>query len=393
MLEMQNTLSKKLNALKVRVDLHDENTAVFRQIPVDRRFFNKKATNVLLKRPAPSLPFVVCVDEDLEYLGQDSGMHRAFACAECRNGWRVLYLNHMGDDFQAAVEKMLAALGTDGQEPFLPSPRGQELAGPDKTLLAVLGVNLTEQARRGAWPTIAREEEVEAVASCVLGWGQARLAVVVGESGAGKTNLLQAVAGRLLACRGEWNVFAVDMASLLAGAMFEAEHESLLARLLDQAAALSQVVLALEHVELAVKIPRGPLLLSAFLDKGRPLIGTILNRHAGCLLQECLARRLHLTELAELPPEQTVGVLAALRPDIARHHRIEIDDSCLPACVRAAGPLAGTMPAKALKLLDAAAARSALAGASVMAADDVYAAARRLSKQWDLGEDRQPEEN
>ena len=383
MLELERKLARKLDVLRVRIDVPDEDTAVFRNVPTHRRLFNKGSTNVLVKRAARGLPFLVCVDEDLEYLGNDPTLSRAFASANRQSGWRALYFAHGGDDFQAAVENALAALGTDGQEPFLPPPRGHEPTAQGKTLLAVFGTSLSDLAKRQAELTVGREEEIDEVASCLLRWGQTRLVIVAGASGVGKSNLLQAVAGRFLASRPEWNLMSVDMAALLAGALFEAEHEGLLARLLDQAAAAPQTVLALEHIELAVNIPRGPLLLAGFLDKGRALVGTILPNHLPRLRRECLTRRLQVTELAEPTAEQTLRVVAALGPRIAEHHRIEIDESCIPVCIRAAQSLSGCFPAKALTLLDAAAARSALAGANVLAADDIYSAAARLGEGWE----------
>lgn len=380
MIELQRSLARKLDVLRVRIDVPDQDTVVLRHVPTHRRFYNKGATNTLIKRTAPGLPFLVCVDEDLEYLGNDPALSRAFASANRRSGWRTLALTQVGDDFQAAVEKVLAILGTDGQEPFLPVQGGHGPGAEGKTLLAVYGTSLSAAARGQAEQTVGREEEIDEVASCLLRWGQARLAVVVGESGVGKSNLLLAVAGRLLTCRPEWDLVSVDMAALVAGAMFEAEHEGLLARLLDETAALPQVALALEHIELAVGLPRGPLLLAAFLDRGRPLVGTILPEHLPRLQRECLPRHVHVLELAELGPEHTAHLLAVLLPKIAEHHRIEIDKSCILACVRGAGSLAGYLPAKAITLLDAAAARSSLAGAHVLAPDDICSMAGRLQE-------------
>jgi ATP-dependent Clp protease ATP-binding subunit ClpA len=377
-LELRQKLAERLDALGVRIDVPDEDTAVLSDVPTNRRFYNKSATNILIKRKSPGLPFLVCVDEDLKYLGDDRTLSRAFASADRQSGWRALCLTRIGEDFQAAVERTLATLGTDGQDPFLP-PRGRrEPATKGKTLLAVFGTSLSDIARGRAEPTVGRKEEIDEVTSCLLRWGQARLVVVAGESGVGKSNLLRAVAARLLVCRPEWDLISVDMATLVAGVVFEAEHEGLLTRLLDQAVALPQIVLALEHIELAVSNPRGPLLLAAFLDQGRPLVGTILPDYLPRLQRDCLHRHSHVTELAELRAEQTARVLATLRPKIAEHHRIEIDESCIPACMRAVGSLAGYLPAKAITLLDAAAARSSLGGANVLAPDDIYWMASRL---------------
>ncbi len=383
MLELDRKLARKLDTLKVRIDVPDENTAVFRNVPVNRRYFNKSATNILVKRAAGGQAFVVCVDEDLEYLGRESSLCRAFAPVRKQNGWRMICMAQAEDQFQVAVETALTALGTDGREPFLPSHMNQDGPGDGgKTLLDLHGVNLTEQAGQHAPICIGRDEQIDEVVSCLLRWGQTKLAVVSGESGVGKSNLLHAIAARLLTCRPQWRVISVDMANLLSVALFEAEYDGLLARLLNQAAESPDTILVLEHFELAMNILNSSLLLSNYLDKGRPLLGTMLPDHLHKLRRQCLLRRVEVTPLPELSADQVVRVISTLRPKIAEHYQIEIDDSCLLAAVRAAKPLAGTFPAKAIALLDAAAARSALAQAKVLAADDLYAAAEKSERGW-----------
>jgi ATP-dependent Clp protease ATP-binding subunit ClpA len=379
MLELEHSLAKRLAALQVRIHVPDEDTAIFRHVPVHRRFFNKEATNVLIKRNTKGLPFLVCVDEDLEYLGSDKSLARVFASASQQSGWRMLHFIHMAsNEFQTAVEDTLIALGTNGQEPSLPIPSPCEPVADDRTLLSVFGSNLTNAARQQEYLTIDREDEIDEIISCLRRWSQTRLIVVAGESGVGKSNLLQAVAKRSLSRYPEWNVISLDLAIFLAGAFFEAEQERLLSQLLDQAAAIPRTVVALEHIELATSLPHGPLMLSGFLDKGYPLVGTILPIYLPKLHQECLIRRLQVIQLAELAADQTLQVVLALRPRVSTHHRIDIDESCVSACVRAAHMLPGYFPAKAIALLDAAASRSSLTGATVLSADEIYAAADRL---------------
>ena len=87
-----------------------------------------------------------------------------------------------------------------------------------------------------------------------------------------------------------------------------------------------------------------------------------------------------MVELRELTAEQSAAVLAALREQLAAHHHIEIDDSCIRACTSAAQNLPGHFPAKALLLLDAAAAHASLAQANLIAADDIYFAAQAIAR-------------
>jgi ATP-dependent Clp protease ATP-binding subunit ClpA len=85
-----------------------------------------------------------------------------------------------------------------------------------------------------------------------------------------------------------------------------------------------------------------------------------------------------LTELTEMSLGETGEVLRALRERIAEHHKIAIEESLLNAVIETALPLTGHFPAKAISLLDGAAARAVLAGESELSLFDVYTAAARF---------------
>jgi ATP-dependent Clp protease ATP-binding subunit ClpA len=378
MLELKRTLATRLKELGVRIDVPDGDTVLFRDVPINERFYNKARTNLLVKRPQAGMPFMVCVDEDLEYSGGSAELARAFAGSVKQQGWRMLLLGQGSQsDLQETVNGALRLLGFEGNEPALPPPAVALKVIEERGLLTRWGINLTRQAADGkAEPTVGREEEVEEVVSALLRWGQARLPVIQGPSGVGKTNLLHAAAHKLRTCRPDLNLVALDLAAVLSGTLFDAERENLLTALLKEALAAPDTVLALEHLELALA-GQGPLLLTQFLDAGARLVGTLLPEHLSRVQWAPFARRLHLVPLSEPTPSETAAVLEALRPRVAEHHRLAIDASYVNACVKAAQPLAGCFPAKAVTLLDAAAARAALAGATELSLDDLYGAAGR----------------
>jgi ATP-dependent Clp protease ATP-binding subunit ClpA len=67
-----------------------------------------------------------------------------------------------------------------------------------------------------------------------------------------------------------------------------------------------------------------------------------------------------------------------LRPAIAAHHRVEIDAEVEYAAVERSLSMDGSLPGKAVKLLDAAAARATLTGAAKLTLLDVYVTASRM---------------
>ena len=90
MVGLEPGLKAQLNHFKVRIDSPDEDTLLLRNVPADERCFNKARTSVLVKRPRAGLPFLVCVDEDLEYVGSDRELARAFSAGDRQQGWLVV---------------------------------------------------------------------------------------------------------------------------------------------------------------------------------------------------------------------------------------------------------------------------------------------------------------
>jgi type VI secretion system protein VasG len=374
-------LKALLKQLKVRVDNPDADTLLLRNVPADARCFSKARTSVLVKRPRPGLPFLVCVDEDLEYVGPDRDLARAFAVADRLQGWRVVstaagVYPEAGD----AVQQALAVLGAAGGGPA-PS-RGASEAPGGESLLARFATDLTARTRDGSAPvTVGREEAAEQAAAALLAW-QRRLPMFVGAAGVGKSNLLYAVARRLAEARPDWKLLSVDLASLLGGAAWEGEREKLFQMALGEAAANGAAALAIERLDLAlITIPLAPWLLAAALDRGARLIATCLPPAFEKLSRGPLARRLEPIEVTELAREDaSAAVLGHLRETLACHHGVAIDAPVAEAAVKRSLTLAGALPDKAIMLLDAAAARAALLKEPGVTECDVYLAASRMKE-------------
>src|SRR3989442_15878320 len=97
---------------------------------------------------------------------------------------------------------------------------------------------------------------------------QFRLPLILGCPGMGKTNLLFGVARKCGLCRPEWRLVSVDLGVLLAGALYDAERENLIASLLNEATTPGNVV-ALQHLGLALlEASHGARLLNQALEKG-----------------------------------------------------------------------------------------------------------------------------
>ncbi|HZM90471.1 MAG TPA: hypothetical protein VFF31_28385 [Blastocatellia bacterium] len=378
MIVVEQKLEQRLKQLRVHVDMPDGDTVLLRNVPANDRFFNKPRTNVLIKRPREGMPYLICVDEDLDYTGMDSALARAFVAGHKQQGWRVLSVgNDARADIQQLIEEALGVVGFDGRDPELkqPTDTGDRPAARGK-LLAAFGVEVPSAA--DLEPTIGREERVDEVVSSLLQW-QIRLPLIVAESGVGKTNLVHAVTRRLKPCRPVWKVMSVDLGAVMSGTLFDSERESLLIALLKDVNDEPETVVVLEHLEMAlIGVPRGHLLLGRALDAGSRLIGTTLPACLPRFEIEPLIRRLQVIELSEMSQSETGEVLLALRDRIAEHHQIAIDETMLASAIETALPLAGHFPAKALSLLDTAGARAVLAGEPDLSLFDLCSAAARF---------------
>ena len=377
-LSLERWLTDRLRRNSVHIDVPDADTACFRGVPANERFFNKPTTNLLVKRPDGRLPFVVCVDEDLRYEGNDARLTQAFAGGRRERGWRVLFLSDgAGTDLQPVVERALEALGFDGREPTLPpaTPAARPAAAPG--LLGTVGLDLTAAMdSEGGEPCIGRTDAIDVLCRCL--WLQRPvLPVVTGAPGIGKTNLLHGTARRLRERQAGVRLVVADLGVVLAGTLFGADRDNVLASLLNEVAAVPETVVALEHLELVrADVPFGALLLSQAIDRGARIIGTTFGSDVEHLHVGPLRRRLRVVELAELPLAAMPAVLAAHRDGIARHHGVDISDALIEATLDAACAVDGLFPTKALSILDRAACAAAMAGRRVVALDDLYTVAR-----------------
>ena len=367
-------LEARLNRMRLRLELPDSDTLTVKGVPANPRCFNKSKTNLLVKRIAEGLRCVVCVDEDLNYMGADEHMVQAFVSAPAQDGWRILtFGGTLSGDLSAALEQALGMLGADDEAGNTLMTRSPV----SRRLLSAWTEDLSEMAANGRWDaTLYRDEEIEHAAACTLSW-EGRLPLVLGLSGAGKTNLLHGVA-RVLALR-QKEVRAVNIGALMSGTLFESEREMLLKSLLSEARE-SRVVLALEQAEWAILgVPRGLVLLREALDHGVRLIATSTPDHDRRFSPYPLGSRLEVVRLNELCASDTRRILELLRPAIAAHHRIEIDAEVEHATVERSLAMEGTLPGKAIRLLDLAAARASLTGSPTVTLLDVFVAASRMA--------------
>lgn len=238
-------------------------------------------------------------------------------------------------------------------------------------LLDLYCENMLEKAAQME-PVIGREREITGVLQ-VLSRKNKNNPALIGEPGVGKTAIVEALAQRVAAgrvpepLRGK-KLYALNMASLLAGTKYRGEFEERVRDVLAEIKRCGNIILFVDEMHTIVgagsaegAIDAANLLKPALGRSELQMIGaTTLEEYRKHIEKDAaLERRFRPVMVTEPTREQTKAILRGLRPGLEQHHRIRIADDAIDAAVELSCRYLTErfLPDKAVDLLDEGAAR------------------------------------
>jgi len=214
----------------------------------------------------------------------------------------------------------------------------------DENILEKFGRNLVDLAKAGKIdPVIGRDEEIRRIIK-ILSRKTKNNPVLIGEPGVGKTAVIEGLARRIVSgdvpdSLKNKEIFELDMASLVAGAMFRGEFEQRLKAVLNKIAKSDgQIILFIDEIHLIVgagktdgAMDAGNILKPMLARGDLHCIGaTTLNEYKKYIEKDqALERRFQKVLISEPTVEDTISILRGIKESFEAHHGVHIKDNAL----------------------------------------------------------------
>ena len=254
-------------------------------------------------------------------------------------------------------------------EPATESSGAKEEAPAAETALSSYTTDLTQRAKEGKLdPLIGREHELDRVVQ-VLCRRHKSNPLLVGEAGVGKTAIAEGLAMRIIEGKvpellAQSRVYALDMASLVAGTKYRGDFEQRLKDVLRELKAQTKAVLLIDeiHTLIGAGSTSGSTMDASNLLK--PVLSASELRCIGATTynefrqifekDHALSRRFQKIDVPEPSIAETVAILKGLKSRFEAHHEIRYTNAAIAAAAELSARYINDrfLPDKAIDVID-----------------------------------------
>lgn len=208
------------------------------------------------------------------------------------------------------------------------------------------GKDITQLAREGKLdPVIGRDDEIERVMQ-ILGRRVKNNPAIIGESGVGKTAIVEGLAQRIVAedvpeTLLDKRIISLDLGALIAGTKYRGQFEERLKHVMKEIVQSDSVILFIDelHTLVGAGAAEGSVdasnMLKPALSRGEiQCIGATTPDEYRKYIEKdgALERRFQPVYIQPPSVEQTIEILKGLRNKYETHHRVKISDAAIRAC-------------------------------------------------------------
>lgn len=251
-----------------------------------------------------------------------------------------------------------------------------------KSLLEQFATNLNKQYASGKMaPVFGRDAEIESIVQ-VLARKTKNNAIVTGDSGVGKTALVEGLAQRIV----DGNVpdiikstvvYDLNIAAIIAGTKYRGEFEERMKLLLDELAELDNAVVFIDEIHTIMGAGSGKdssmdvaNLIKPALQRGTlKCIGATTNKEYRSIFEKdhALTRRFYRVNVLEPSIPDAIQMLSMTMERFEKHHKMRITKKAIEAAVTLSARYINDkqLPDKAFDVIDSACARSKISDSPV----------------------------